>query len=455
MAKLTRRNFGKLSVAGLASALPAGGVLAATVSSDAGSAQANPVIAGTAARPADYPAANGHRVIVVGGGWSGLSIARNLKVHGPDLDVVLVERRSVFISHPISGAWIAGKIGLEMLTRSYLDAAVHGGYGYLNASLIDLDRSAKRIFTDQGWMDYDDLVLAPGVDYNYASLGVDDPSHVQALKTRYPAGFVSASEHVTLHNKVKNFKGGLFLLNAPPGIYRCSATPYERACLIASVFKREKIKGKVVLIDSREEPAVTAEGFVAAFQELYPGLIEYMTSMNIAGVDPETKTVSTDFDDIEFEDAALYPRIRGARLLEHLGLSDPKSAQMEASIDNFTYNAIVDGKTDDHLYITGDCRPMPFSKSGGTAASEGNYVAKLIAARARGEQAAWESPHTVCFSLVNSDPFEAVGVDGRYRFDKKTQQWDHFENTAVNQRDEEKGRRAFEWAESYFKEMFG
>lgn len=454
MAKLSRRDFSKLSVAGLATAgLPM--AEASGASSSPSGAASKVHLGGMAARQADYPAAKGHRVIVVGGGWSGLSIAKNLKVFGPDLDVVLIERRSIFISHPISGYWVSGMGNLDMLTHSFLDAAVNNGYGYLNASLVDLDRMSKRIYTDQGWLDYDDLVLAPGVDYNYASLGIEDPAHEQLLKTRYPAGFVSPSEHVTLFNKVHDFKGGVFVLTAPPGIYRCSATPYERACLMAGHFQRNKIDAKIVLIDSREEPAVSAEGFMTAFDELYADTIDYMTSTEIASVDPETRTVSTDFDDIVFDDAAIYPRIRGAHLLEQLGLADPKSAQMEASIDNFTYNASVDGKIDNHVYIAGDCRPMPFSKSGGTAASEGKYVAKLIAARARGDQTAWESPHTICFSMVSADPLQALGVDGKYQFDKATNQWDHFENTADNDRDEAKGLKALEWAEEHFRDMFG
>ena len=444
MAKLTRRDFGKLSVAGLASSTLSSGVAAAAAPTSA-------ALTSLISREVDFPAARGHRVVVVGGGWSGLTIAKYLKVHGPELDVVLLERRSVFVSHPISGLWLAGMVGLEAITFSYLDGAANNGYSYLNASLVDIDRTAHKIYTDQGWLAYDDLVLAPGVDYDYASLGVEDRAQEELLKTRYPAGFVSPSEHVSLYNKFKNFKGGLFVMTAPPGIYRCSATPYERACLLASVFKRDKIKGKIVLIDSREEPAVSAEGFLTAFDELYGDTIEYMTSTEISTIDPETRTISTDFDDIIFDDGAIYPRIRGARLLEHLGLVDPDSAQKEAAIDHFTYNAVGD----DHVYAAGDCRPMPFSKSGGTARSEGKYLAKLIAARAKGKDVAWESPHTICYSMVNAKNREAIMVDGKYQFDKTTGQWDHFENFAINERDQAKGKKAFEWAEDHFKDMFG
>jgi sulfide dehydrogenase [flavocytochrome c] flavoprotein chain len=441
--KLTRRDFGKLSALGIASVgLPMGETEGATLSTVA--------LTSIVSRHVNLPAAKGHRVVVVGGGWCGLTIAKYLKIHGPDLDVVLIEKNSLFVSHPISGLWLSGLVNLEAITFSYLDAAANNDYTYLNATLIDLDRVSRTIFTDQGRLNYDDLILAPGIDYDYDSIGVEDIAQEQLLKTRYPAGFVSASEHMTLKNKIKNFEGGIFALNAPAGIYRCSATPYERACLIASVFKRDKIKGKVVLIDSREKPAVSAEGFLSAFEELYGDTIEYINSSVISAVNPESRSVLTDFDEIVFDDAAIYPRIRGARLLEQLGLADFNSAQMEAAIDPFTYNAVGDA----HVYIAGDCRPMPFSKSGNTARTEGVYLAELVAARARGSEISWRSPRTICYSMVNTQPNEAIMVDGKYQFDKLSGQWEHFENFAVNKRNQDMGKETFKWAERHFLDMF-
>ena len=116
-------------------------------------------------------------------------------------------------------------------------------------------------------------------------------------------------------------------------------------------------------------------------------------------MDPEKRSVLTDFDQITFDDAAIYPRIRGAHILEHLGLVDPKSAQMEAAINPFTYNAVGD----ENVYIAGDCRPMPFSKSGNTARTEGMYLAKLIAARSKGQEISWKSPalSVTLWSILN------------------------------------------------------
>ena len=69
-------------------------------------------------------AARGARVVVVGGGWSGLTMAKYLKIQNPAFDVVLIDKRPEFISFPASNAWLADQISLDFLTHSYIDAGL-------------------------------------------------------------------------------------------------------------------------------------------------------------------------------------------------------------------------------------------------------------------------------------------------------------------------------------------
>lgn len=434
MTDLSRRELGKFAgAAALVAALPR-----------IASAQTN--------RSADLPAANGPRAVVVGGGWAGLSICKELKKQSPNTQVIMVERREAFVSHPLSNLFLIDLVTLESLTHSFVEGAKNGGYVYFNASVVDLDREKRRVMTDKGYLDYDILVLAPGVDYNYASMGVKDAEQERLLRTRYPAAFVSSAEHVALKYKIQNFKKGLFVLTAPPGIYRCAASPYERACVIAHHFKKNKIAGKVVLIDPRETPAVNGEGFVAAFNDLYGDHLEYMTSTVVEGVDPVKKTITTDFDEIEFADAAPYPRTRAAKIIERFGMMQPDNPQKEANIDPFNYNVIGD----ERVYVAGDCRPMPFSKSASVAMTEGLHVAKVIAARLAGKPpAAWVTPESVCYSMVDPVGKASILSESFYRFDPATKQWAFTENSKThNARSAYLGAQNLGWGDKQFKVLF-
>ncbi len=442
-AGMDRRDF--LKTAGLASVGAAAGMGGVA----GGVTPAAAAIAGPLNRAAELPKKKGQRVVVVGGGWSGLTMAKYLRKANSNFDVVLVEPNAMFMSCPLSNLWLGGVIGIDILLHSYVDAARNNGYTWLQAMLVQLDREKRRAWTTAGYIDYDYIVLAPGIDYNYASLGVKDPDAVREVSLKFPAAFKPGSEHLSLKEKLDDFEEGVFLLNVPTGNYRCLPGPYERACLIASYFKKEGIKGKVILLDPNEKPTIKANGFLAAFKELYKDVLEYHTSTTITGVDPHKKVVTTEFGEFTFADAALYPRVRASRLIEDLGLHDPKSPQLEAKIDNFFYN--VPG--DEHTYVTGDARPMPFSKSGNTANTEAKIVAKIIAARAAGKEPKWESPNTICYSMVNANPKESIMVDAKYKF-TKGKGWGFTDVKLIEKRSTQLGKANIEWGKGLYRDMF-
>jgi hypothetical protein len=294
----------------------------------------------------------------------------------------------------------------------------------------------------------------PGISYDYSRIGVTDPGEVAALRQTYPGGFISPTEHVTIKRKVDEFEGGVFVQTVPSGNYRCLPGPYERACMIASVIKKNKISGKVLLLDANPEITIKKVGFHAAFDELYKGIIEWKPSVGITGVDTEKRTIKTEFDTYSFDDAAIYPNVRGSTLIEKLGLmGDTKvTTQYEANIDTRFYNF----KGDDRVYVTGDSRPHPYSKSANTSNTEGHYVAQVLAARAQGKEIAWVSPETICYSMVNAYPPEAISVDAKYTYDAAKDAITGFspDTKTFEDRDATKGKAYLEWAQGIYRDIF-
>ena len=403
------------------------------------------------ARKMPLPKAKGQRVVIIGGGVSGLTIARYLKNQDVDFDVVLLERNALYQFCPISNLYLVGGMDLGFFTRSYLDAARNGGYTYVQATAYDADLESQVVYTDQGHVAYDYLVVAPGIDYNYGSIGVEDPVDEGKLRQRYPAGFVPGSEHLTLRHKLHNFKGGVFVNTTPPGNYRCLPAPYERTCLIADYMKKNKLKGKVIHLDANPDITIKKKGFHAAFEELYGDYVEYVPSFEFNGVDVENKVIHSTFDKIEFDDASIYPRVRASKLLEVLNIARMDSPQKEADIDPFSYAV----KGYPNVFATGDSRWMPYSKSANTANSEGHFVARVIANASKGKETEWLSPHTVCFSMVEYDPLESIMVDAHYGYDKKTQTF-HFANVHLEEEwNEALGKGTIAWGESILSDISG
>lgn len=440
---LSRRNFLKLSAA--TGALAVGGV------ATPGNSFAKTMTGGSTR--AALPKPKGPRLVIVGAGTSGLTIAKYAKKEYPKFDVVVVEKRDMYSSCFSSNLWYSGVINLEFLAdHSFLDAAKNNNYIYFNATVTGLDRASRTLITNEGEINYDFLVVAPGISYDYAKIGVNDMETMAALRQTYPGGFVSPTEHVTIHRKVQEFEGGVFVQTVPSGNYRCLPGPYERACMIASVIKKNNLKGKVVVLDANPDITIKKDGFHAAFNELYKGIIEYKPSSTVTGVDVEKRTIKTEFDSITFDDAAIYPNVRGSVLIEQLGLMDPKSNQKEARISQLHYNLIGD----ERVYVTGDSRPHPYSKSANTANTEGKYIAKVLAARAQGKDITWYSPRTICYSMVNADPMEAISVDAGYVLNKEGTAIGGFspDTKLFEQRDSAKGKATLEWARGIYRDLF-
>ncbi len=397
------------------------------------------------------------RVVVVGGGWAGLSFAKELKVNVPHADVVLVEQRFEFMSCPMSNLWLVDKIELDYLIHDYLQAARENNYTFFQASACGIDKKNKLLKTSNGSIEYDYLVLAPGIDYDYDLWTHGDKELETRLRNEYPAAFMPGSEHMTLKTKIHNFKGGTFVLTVPRGNYRCLPAPYERACLIADYFKTNGIKGKVLLLDEHEGITIKDHGFSTAFNELYKDYLQYEPNSMIEKIDLDKKIITTEFNKFSFDDAAFYPPVRAGRLIEVLGLAkDTIYNRKEANIDIFTYEA--KGKENKNIFVCGDARPMGFSKSGNTSNTEGKNVAREVAARILGKKHKWESPVTVCISDVSFKPERGIFIHSEYEFNKKTNQF-QFATPVTDEIWKGKeglnnAKVVYDWAQSMYADMF-
>ncbi len=393
------------------------------------------------------------KIVVVGGGWSGLGFAKHIKSFVPNSEVTLVERRDYFVSCPMSNEWLVNLVDLDFLTHSYIDASVNNNYTYIQAEAVDVDKKRNILKTTKGDLEYDYLVFSVGIEYDYEVWTHGDKKLENRLSREYPAAFIHGSEHITLKEKIKNFKSGNFVMTVPSGNYRCLAAPYERACLVADYFIKNKIDAKVILLDANNKIQIKADGFESVFNGIYKNHIEYMVNAQITNFDLDKKIVSTEFDDIHFEDASFYPNVKAPYLLEKLKMTKKTSFnRVEADINQYTYKV----KKMDNIYVCGDARPMGFSKSGNTAFSEGVNLARMVADEIEGKKPKWVSPVTTCFSILRTKPERCISLYTEYEYDKNGGML--FKNHLTNEAWKTNGlgdeKVAYEWATGMYASMF-
>ncbi|KAF0163654.1 MAG: NAD(FAD)-dependent dehydrogenase [Rhodocyclaceae bacterium] len=361
------------------------------------------------------PRGRARRVVIVGGGWGGLTAARHLRDLAPDLEVVLVEKGASFRSLPLSNKWLVGLAQESGRSQDYAAAARAWGYSFVQAEVTAVDREQRRVVTRSGTLDYDWLVLAVGIRYDYAPWFGDDRRAAEQARKLYPAGFVT-DELDLLKQKLADFKGGDFVMTIPPPPYRCPPAPYERAVMIAWLFRQRKIKGRLVIVD----PGPGMQAFNRVFADRYKDQILHLTHAKVKSVDPFNKTISTEFDDLRFDDGILMAAQQAGDLVWQAGLvgrdGDGKATGWGA-LDPIHLHAL----DDERVFLIGDLidKVSPlfghYPKSGHLANRLGRIAAREIASRARGSLPEPALPDSVCHVFSDVEPMESVRIDAQYR----------------------------------------
>jgi len=202
--------------------------------------------------------------------------------------------------------------------------------------------------------------------------------------------------------------GGTVVISAPANPFRCPPGPYERASLIAYYLKSKKPRSKLIVLDAKDSFS-KQRLFQAAWQQLYPGLLEWVSLSNggkVTKVDPATRTLVTDFATYKDDVANVIPPQRVGRIAEIAGVSDQTGW---CPIDPITFES----RLQTGIHVIGDAviaGAMPKSAFGANA--EAKVCAAGIAALRRDETPSSPKLINTCYSLVAPD--YGISIAGVY-----------------------------------------
>ena len=434
-----------------------GGLAAAALAGPALGQQPGAPFLITGATDVLLPKGKAQRVVICGGGWGGLNAAKQLRMLAPQLEVVLLERNPVFFSCPMSNKWLVDVVDTNYLTHEYLSVSEKHGYRFIQTEILAVERDRKRVVTAAGSLDYDFLILAPGIRYNYEAWFGNDRRAAEATRARFPAAYVPNAEHFRLKQAIHDFKGGELVMTLPPPPQRCPPSPYERACLIAWLFKTKKVKGHITILDHKDGIRPIGYGFQRAFEELYKDQITYVPNAKISELDPFAKRIKTAAGDFNFDHAILMTPHQAGDLAWKAGAigRNPEGKPTGwAAVDPLFLHL----KDDKDVYVIGDAVGMVspqfafYPKAGHVANRHAKIVARYIAERAAGREPQYSLPDNLCYMMVTADPQLDIAVQFDYKLDDKgiivqTQRDD-------NERRPELVGEDFGWAKNMYNDMF-
>ncbi|MBU0688351.1 MAG: NAD(P)/FAD-dependent oxidoreductase [Gammaproteobacteria bacterium] len=350
----------------------------------------------------------GQRVVVVGGGFGGATAAKYLrKWSNNKIEVVLVERNTSFISCPMSNTVLGGSRKIEDLTMSYDTLQKKYGVKLVKGEVTAIDPDKKTVMLADGHLSYDRLIVSPGVDFMFDKVeGLD----AQVASESIPHAWKAGAQTVLLRKQLEQMAdGGVFALAIPKGPYRCPPGPYERACQVASYLKEHKPKSKVLVLDANPDIVSKKGLFMAAWNELYPGMVEYRPNSMVMGVDVASKTAKTEFEDVKADVLNVIPPMRSGVVADMAGLANVDARW--CGVDFLSYES----KVHQNIHVIGDAVSAALPKSGHMATSQAKICAAAIIEMMSGKQPD-QAPiiANTCYSMVSSD--EAMHVANVYHF---------------------------------------
>lgn len=349
------------------------------------------------------------KVVIIGGGWGGLSAARQL---AGTCDVLLIERNAEFISLPLSNRWLAGLDDGRRLRQNYQAAAAELGYQFRQGEVSGIDMARRTVNSSVGDIRYDWLIVAAGISEADGDFLAGDKQAATHMRQHFPSGYTAGNELEKIKAKLAAFSGGEFLLNIPLAPYRCPPAPYERAVIIAQNIKSRGLKAQLTVV----EPNAPWIGYQRIFREQFRDQINYLPNTQLRELDPYRRVATLDIDEIHFDDAILMPPQQAAAICRDNGLNGSNSAWAAVNPKNFAFLG------DERVFVIGDSvgavSPLfgHYPKTGELASRMGSIAAAEIIGRITGQASEPELPASTCFAYVSLDPPEFTRIDSSYRW---------------------------------------
>ncbi len=341
------------------------------------------------------------RVVVVGGGMGGATVAKYLRLWGgAGIDVTLIEREGLYTSNILSNLVLNGNVAMNSLYFDYAKLRANYGVKVLQANVESiLPGQRKVIYTQNGATaeaSFDRLVVAPGIDFDFPP-GLTSPEAQLAVPHAWKAG----AQTLTLRDQLQAMApGGTFILTIPPKPYRCPPGPYERACVVADWLKRNRPGSKVVVLDAN--PSITAEvgTFTKAFNVTYQGIVTYIPNAAVTSVDVAGRTVNTSMGPFKGDVLNVIPPHRAGRILDGTGLVNDSAGRF-AVVDVLSYESTA--PQCQGIHVIGDASATTQPKAGHIANQEAKVCADAMV-RAFAGKAPDPAPVTnsACYSPITA-----------------------------------------------------
>lgn len=363
-----------------------------------------------------------HRVVVIGGGNAGPSVAGRLRRYGVD-DIVLIEPRELHFYKPLFSHITGGRARASEAVRRQADVMPRG-VGLVTDAVTGIHPEASVLTLASGnRMSYDHAIVCPGIQNNWNAI----PGLTEAMAS--PAGGSNYEYDLAAKTSLllRDFRRGTVIFTQPAGAGSCIAASQKPMYLACDYWRATGVLDDIRVI--MLVPDATVFGIPEIDRELERKIAEYgvelRTQTQVLAVDAAAQTITIgrpggDTERLSYDLLHAVPPQSAPDWVRATTLPAPGDPGGFIEVDPRTLRH----SRYPNVWALGDAAATTNSKSGGALRKQTLTVAKnLVAVLAGEEPTTFYTGYSVCPFTVSRRTVVFTEFDDHYQLKPSIPIW--------------------------------
>jgi sulfide:quinone oxidoreductase len=323
-----------------------------------------------------------HKILIVGGGTAGISVAHRLMRAIGNVGIAIIEPSTKHYYQPLWTLVGAGVFPKEESERDeYL--LIPSGVKWIKERVVDVKPENNIVKLDSGReIGYDYLVMAPGLQIDWDKVkGLTDALGKDGVCSNYSYSLVGKTWEF-----ISNFSGGTALFTQPNTPVKCGGAPQKIAYLAEDHFNISGIRDRVKMIFASANPGIfSVPKYAATLNKVIERKrINTMFRHDLIAVDGEAKRAtfkhldSGETVDVDYDLLHVTPPMSAPDFIKQSALAD-SAGWVDVSKATLQHNRFT------NVFSLGDCSNLPTSKTGAAIRKQSPVLVANLISLMRGE----------------------------------------------------------------------